>query len=121
MEERRQFVRLDTRLPMTYQVLPSSRSVQVVAKDISGGGVCVFLKDVLPKGTHLQIEITLPDRNRSITFTGEVAWCEEYQIIGKSRQERSVEAGVRFLQIDPRDQHAIMEYVILSLQPNRQA
>ncbi len=121
MEERRQFVRLDTRLPMAYRVLPSSRSVQAVTKDISGSGICLFVSEPLAKGTNLQVDITLPDRERPITFTGEVVWCEECQIIGKTRHERSVEAGLRFLQIDPRDQQAIMNYVILSLRPQRQA
>jgi c-di-GMP-binding flagellar brake protein YcgR len=119
MEERRRFVRLDTRLPVTYRVLPSDETKQSVTKDIGGGGVCVFVRDPLTPGTQLRIEIAVPDQERPIAFTGEVAWCEPYEIIGKTQRERSVEAGVRFAQIDPKDQQAIMRYVILSLQPHR--
>jgi len=119
MEERRRFVRLDTRLPVTYRVLPSAKAKQSVTKDIGGGGVCVFVSELLTPGTHLQVEIAVPDQERPIAFTGEVVWCEQYEIIGKTQRERSVEAGVKFVQIDPNDQHAIMRYVILILQPHR--
>jgi hypothetical protein len=52
-----------------------------------------------------------------VTFTCEVIWCEQYEMIGKSQHTRSVEAGVKFLQINPEDRDAIMHHVILSLQP----
>ena len=121
MEERRRFVRLDTRLPVTYRVLPAPESTQSVTKDIGGSGICVFLSEPLRPGTRLQIDIELPDQERPLLFTGEVVWCEQYEIISKTQRERSVEAGVKFLQIAPQDQDAIMRYVILSLQPHRAA
>lgn len=117
MEERRRFVRLDTRLSVTYQVLPSSQAKQSVTKDIGGGGICVFLSEPLQERTQLRVEIVLPDRPQPITFMGEVVWCEQYDIIGKSQQHRSIMAGVRFLNIKPDDQDAIMQHVILNLQP----
>jgi c-di-GMP-binding flagellar brake protein YcgR len=119
MQERRRFVRLDTRLPVTYQVLPSTTPQQTKTKDIGGGGVCLFLNEPVAVGTTLQAQIKIPDQEHPVSFTGRVVWCEQYEIIGKSRRERSVEAGVEFEQIDPRDQQAIMRYVILSLQPHR--
>jgi len=122
MEERRQFVRLDTRLSVEYRVIPSAAPKQSVTKDIGGGGICMFVEDPLKPGTHVQVSITLPDRQQPISFTGEVIWCEQYEIIGKTQRQRSVEAGVKFIQIDPSDQHAIMQYVILGLrQPPRPA
>jgi hypothetical protein len=69
-------------------------------------------------GTTLRLEVALPDRTAPIVFTGEVIWCEQYEVIGKTQRERSVEAGLRFIQIQPADQQTIMRHVILSFQPH---
>lgn len=117
MEERRKFVRLDTRLPVAYQVMRGPASKGSFSSDIGGGGVCLFLSEPLKSGTMLKVDVTLPDQSKHIIFTGEVIWCEQYEVIGKTQRERSVEAGVKFVQIDPQEQQAIMRHVILSLQP----
>jgi c-di-GMP-binding flagellar brake protein YcgR len=117
MEERRKFVRLDTRLPVSYQITRAPASQMSLSSDIGGGGVCLFLSEPLKTGTVLRIEVTLPDQPKPIAFTGEVVWCEQYEMIGKTQRDRSVEAGVKFVQIQPHEQQAIMRHVILSLQP----
>lgn len=117
MEERREFVRLDTRLPIQYWVVPSAQAIASVTTDLGGGGMCLFVNEPLKPGTRLQVAIRLPELQRSVTFTCEVIWCEQYEMIGKSQRTRSVEAGVKFLQIDAEDREAIMHHVILSLQP----
>ena len=118
MEERRQFVRLDTRLQTDYRILPSSEMRHSVTKDISGDGMCLFVEEPLRLGVRVQVTIALPDSNRQIEFTGEVMWCESSEIIGKAQQHRSVLAGIKFISIAPEDQREIMRYVILSLQPH---
>ena len=117
MEERRRFVRLDTRLPVAYRLLPSAQPEATVTSDIGGGGVCLFLSEPLRPGTRLQVEIKPPDREQPIRFTAEVVWCEEYETISKTRRDRSIEAGVKFIQIEDDDQQAILSHVILSLKP----
>lgn len=116
LEERRQFVRLDTTLPVTYRVLPSHTLQETNTKNVSGGGVCVFLKGRLPVGTPLEVQITLPGRATPATFTAEVIWCEEFEVVGGAKHERAIHAGVRFVFIHPKDREAIMQHVILSLQ-----
>lgn len=113
-EDRRQFVRLDTTLAVSYRVLPSSVVQTAHTKNISGGGLCVFLSERLPLGTPLELQITLPARAQPATFTAEVVWCEEFEVIGETRA-RSIQAGVRFVFIHPNDREAIMQHVILSL------
>ena len=117
MEERRRFVRLDTRLPTEYRVLPTSEAKHSVTTGISGGGVCLFVSEPIAPGTPLQVTIEVPDSSRRLTFSGEVVWCESYAILGKAQQHRSILAGVKFVSIAPEDQREIMRYVILSLQP----
>ena len=117
MEERRHFVRLDTRLDVTYTVLPATQAQQTVTKGIGGGGVCFFSDRELAPGDQLQVAMKLPSREQPVNFTAEVIWCEPYEVIGKTGRQRSVEVGVRFLEIAPQDQEAVMQHVILSLKP----
>jgi c-di-GMP-binding flagellar brake protein YcgR len=65
----------------------------------------------------MRVAVQLPDRPQPIQFTGDVVWCEQYELVGKAQTHRSVLAGVKFLEIAPEDQQEIMRYVILSLQP----
>jgi len=119
MEERRRFVQLDTRLEVTYTLLPSGKAQRTVTKNICGDGVCLFLEQVVPEGTRLQVAMTLPGREEPVHFTAEVTWCESYEMIGKAERKRVVEAGVQFIEISPKDQEAVMQHVILQLQPKR--
>ena len=117
MEERRKFVRLDTRLPVRYRVLPAAHADASALSDLSGGGLCLFVRDPLTPGARLEVEVTLPGRPRPILFTGEVVWCEQYDVVGRTVRSRSIEAGLKFVSIAPEDQQAITRYVSLSLQP----
>ena len=115
MEERRQFVRLDTRLEVSYAALPSGKMEGAATKDISGRGICLFTQQVLAPGTRLQISMKLPDRERPVNFMAEVVWSEAYEMIGKTERRRSAETGIRFVEVSAQDQAAIMHHVILSL------
>ena len=117
MEERRRFVRLDTRLEVEYSVLPSGSPRATVSKDISGGGICLFADRMLPVATKLQIAMRLPGRESPVHFTGEVMWSEQYEVIGRTQRDKAVEVGVRFVEIAPQDREAIMQHVILSMKP----
>ena len=114
MEERRQFVRLDTRLEIQYSLLPSEAPQPAITKDISGRGICLFAENELTPGTRLQVAMKLPGREKPVNFTAEVVWCEAYEMIGKSERQRSVEVGVPFIEVSPEDQEAVMQYVILT-------
>ena len=119
MEERRQFVRLDTRLEIQYSVLPSEAPQAATTKDVGGGGICIFADKDLRPGTRLQVAMKLPGREQPVNFTAEVVWSESYEMIGKTERKRSVEAGVRFIEIAPQDQETVMQHVILThKQPN---
>ncbi len=117
MQEQREFVRLDTRLEAIYTVLPSGTPQKVVSKNISGGGICFFADRTMPPGLRLQIAMQLPGREKPVNFTAEVVWSETYEMIGRTQRQRSVEVGVRIVEIAPEDQQAVMQHVILSMQP----
>lgn len=121
MEERRHFVRLDTRLETRYTLLPSGEARQATTKDIGGGGVCLFADKVIPAGTRLQVAMHLPGRQQPINFIGEVVWSEAYEVIGKEEHKRAVEVGVQFIEISPADREAVMQHVILNVKSPKAA
>lgn len=117
MDERRAFVRLDTRLDVSYTVLPTGAALHSVTKNVSGSGICVFTNTDLPPGTRLQVAMKLPGREQPVNFIGEVVWSDAYEVIGKTQRRRSVEAGIQLVEIAPQDREALMQHVILSLKP----
>ena len=117
MEERRQFVRLDTRLEMSYNVLPAAKAQPTVSKNIGGGGICIFSDQVLEPGTRLNVSMKLPDQPRVIAFIGEVIWSEPYEVIGQTQRQRAVEVGLQFVEIADQDRDAILQHVILTFKP----
>ncbi|MBI4356096.1 MAG: PilZ domain-containing protein [Candidatus Omnitrophica bacterium] len=124
MLERREYVRLDTRLPVEYRVVgpaaapPRSTAKRpAVTKDISGGGVRLILTEPLTPAALLEVSVHLPERPVPLVFTGEVVWVESYAVIGGSGREQRYEAGIKFVQIAPADRQAILQHVILSFVP----
>ncbi|BDG59373.1 flagellar brake protein [Caldinitratiruptor microaerophilus] len=108
--QRRDWVRLDARLPARYARVepveldgpqpPPPRKTRTV--DISGGGVALYLAEPLDPGTLVDVFIDLPD-------TQVVATAEVVRII-RSEPEGYL-AGLRFVDIRERDRTAIMRYI----------
>ena len=116
-QDRRRFVRLDTTCPITYRVLPSTAAQTSTTRNIGGGGICMFLSQRLSLGAPLEVAVQFPNRPKPIYFTGEVVWCEEDGVVDKSQRSRVIQAGVKFVYINPKDQETIMQHVTLNLQP----
>ncbi len=118
-EEQRRFARLFINVPVTYLILPDGSVEQSVTRDVGGGGVCLFVDEPLQKEALLRVEIKLPEQGPSITFVGEVAWCQEYELVGKTtggdvHQDRLIQTGLKFMQIDPEDRKTLLRYCQLS-------
>ena len=115
MEERRRYVRLDTRLKIHYRILqvsPTPTSTETL--DISGGGIRIFLNEPLKVGTLLELEIFLPNDAKPIRCQGKLVWVEEFSIYQGAKEERKeLEGGVEFTHITPEGQDSIIQYVIL--------
>jgi hypothetical protein len=100
---------------------PPAAAQQAVSKDIAGGGRCFFAQEALAAGTPRRLSVKLPERPGSIQAPAEVVWSEPYEIISKEQRHRSVEVGVKFLQIAPQDRETILQYIILERQGPRAA
>ena len=111
MEERRQFVRLQSWMTASYQVVGESRPLESITRNTSGGGVGFFTKSRLASGTLLEVTLVFPDQGRTIRFTGEVCWSGPLLLQGSSpNPPRAFETGVRFRRIAPEDHAFLLQY-----------
>ena len=122
LEERRRYVRLDTRLRINYRVLPQSpRMENSETLDVSGGGIRIFLTEPLKAGTLLELEIFFPEQATPVRCQGRIVWVEEFAIYQGTREERKdMEAGVEFSDITPQDRDHIIKHVILGYAHKRE-
>lgn len=85
--------------------------------DISGGGVRVEGKESLPLDSVLFVKIHLPGRKTPIQAKARVTRVEE---LGSGRKRRRL-ISLRFDQISPQDQEAIVQYVFKRNEENRRS
>jgi len=112
MAERRNFVRLKKRLKVAYRVivdryandsLPPNMSY---TDTISGNGMTMYSSKCIEKGTKLEIEITLDDKEGgNIETAGEVIGCDK----GEGKE---YEIKVKFIDIDEPQRDRLASYVI---------
>ena len=110
MEERRKFVRLQSRLKAKCWVLGTEESLSSLSRNIGGGGISLFTKRRLAPGTVLGIEVYIPDRLAPVRFTGDVIWSGELITSGAQDALNTYETGVRFLDITPEEREFILRY-----------
>lgn len=112
-EERREFLRVDDIVPVTYRKLTKPLDPKdprnAMRKDISGGGVRLITDEELPKGTVLELKFQLPDVHSPtvITVLGEVVWTQKIQEEGKTKYA----SGVAYVNIAESERRKIIQYV----------
>lgn len=102
MKEKRKFIRLRAPIGVRYKRIRKhrrSRESTALTKDISGGGICILVKEELRVGDLLKLELYIPLLEEPVRATGEVAWFSEF------------EAGIRFRDIAPAELHSVLEFV----------
>lgn len=116
-EERRRSVRANARLTTIIKNLSTHKVWRALTKNVSGVGICVVADEFLEVGSQLEVEIKLPDQGAPITFTGEVVWSQMVGGARKSYEALSMEAGIRFVEIPPKDQRLLQQYVMMNPPP----
>ena len=115
MEERRRFVRLSTLVKVEYAVVvESGEEAGSSTKNISLGGICLFLDNPVDKNTILELKIYILQEITPIHARGRVAWVEEFAL-GEVDKRRHIEAGIEFTQISDGDRERISQYIFKSL------
>lgn len=112
--ERRQYVRVVSRLIAFVKVRQTGKVLRGLTRDLSAVGLCVTLEGWLGARTPLEVELQLPDRSQPVRFTAEVVWCRRAE--GK-RLSTPADVGIKFVVIDPKDRAAIMHYAMLNALP----
>jgi len=77
------------------------------SEDISEGGLFVATYDLLPVGTRLRVNFTLPD-GHVVSVSCEVRWVREYNA---RTPERMPGMGVQFLELRDEDRAAVERFV----------
>ncbi len=115
MDERRQYVRLDANLEVSYSALKHAPLHEASMKDLGAGGVSFLTSEPLEVGLKLQIHVGLPHR-QPVVFSGEVVWSDLYKrTILRSSTRRLYETGVRIIAVDPSEREAIRQFVSLTM------
>jgi c-di-GMP-binding flagellar brake protein YcgR len=112
MSKRRQYVRLESSIPVMYWRLSevehaapaSATPTPSLTKNIGGIGVCVYVNEPLPNGARLRVQLRLPGQDQACAFIGEVAWCES--------TPAACRVGLKFVEIEPAQQAAIIRYCL---------
>ena len=111
MGERRRFVRLQSWLTASYQVVGERKPLESIVRNTGAGGIGLFTKSRLAPGAILDVTLVFPDQRRTIRFTGEVRWSGPLLLEGRlPNPPRAFETGIRFLRISPEDQAFLMNY-----------
>jgi c-di-GMP-binding flagellar brake protein YcgR len=120
--ERRRHKRLSVNFTVIYRVnkplevrmMVGDKEVNALMIDLSEGGMCLLTDYNIPTGTVLFIKFTLINLNaygnervKSMEITGEV----RYNLINPEHTHR---LGIRFTEIDKKDQVAIIGFLNIS-------
>ncbi len=106
MQENRAFPRVAANCHVAYRpvnddpVFRSLSSGNGVMQNISGGGVCIGVREPVPVGTMLALDLALAGFPTSVIALGKVAWCRP------SADNTEHEVGVEFWWIGWRDEAA---------------
>ena len=104
--ERRAFIRLDTRLNISYTITGTQQLGKSLSKNISGSGVRFIAEHPLEVGTRLDVNLQL---DVPVKFIGEVVWTK-LSMKATSEGFGGTEVGLRFVEISAKDVALIKQY-----------
>ena len=120
--ERRQFIRVRTRLTTFVTLMSNGKVQRALTRDIGGGGVCLLAETALSLGTEVKLEIQLPDREAPIASRAVVLWSRTVAPAADASEgdQPTLETGMSFLEIDPKERALLTQYARLNAVPEMQ-
>jgi len=106
MQEQRQYIRLSKSLVVGYKIKGQFLSSGGRSKNISAGGICLPIFQMLNLGTILDLEVHLKEFEKPIKVTGEIIWITKREDV-----RLPFEAGIKFIKIDPSERNKIFYYI----------
>ena len=109
MKDRRKFVRFPVRMCAHYSDENNEdREEQCSIVDISreGMGVTVYLKVKLSLGCMLKFMVDVPEKEKSVSFTGTLNWIKSL----KGDADYNYKGGIKLTAIDSEDKWTLLDY-----------
>lgn len=107
-KDKRQFARIDLRVPVSYSIRGrSSRHLGTLSNNISAGGMGLLTEEFLAPQTLLNLEFSV--LRKFFTLYARTKW------IATVPSSDKYHFGLEFLEVQPKDQECISDYVKLQL------
>ncbi len=111
--QRREFFRFDCCIPVNYREInltkekfnSDNKFIETVTRDLSGGGLCMRLKEPVEVGKLLECELFITDK---VVFIGKVVRFTKYDIL---QGIYKYEIGVIFEKIDKLVREKVISYI----------
>ncbi len=117
-QERRRGVRSTTKLIAFVKNPTTGKVKRWLTKDVSGFGLCLLADESLERGTHLEVELKLPDYPSPIVTTAEVIWVMTVEAPRRSFDAPKVELGITFVDLPPKVQALLNQYAVMTAPPS---
>ena len=113
MDQKRIHIRLEdlVEVEFTAKATGVTTIIRTKTRDISGGGVKVYLNQRLIPTSKMQLKITLPDSKKVISAAGEVVSSELIGVVGDIGEEKLFETRFKFANMDQKSKKEVIRYV----------
>lgn len=109
MKDKRKFIRFPVRLNARYSEENKEdwkQQCSIVNISREGMGVTVYLKTKLSLGCMLKFMVDVPEREKTIFFTGTLNWIKTL----KGDPDYNYKGGIKLMTIDSEDKWALLDY-----------
>ena len=109
MKDRRKFIRFPVKIGALYSEESKedwNQQCSIVNISREGLGVTVHLKAKLSLGCLLKFRMDVPEREKSISFTGILNWIKAL----KDDPDYNYKGGIKLIEIDSEDKWALLDY-----------
>lgn len=112
--ERRKSIRINTQIEVLYEIVSNVKPQRwaSITRNISLGGINLALNEKLFPGTILRLQLNIPKRTHPIFTQGEIVWVKKISVsFTKDTQTVSFATGIKFVQLNPKDELALKEFI----------
>lgn len=111
--QRRQYFRQECSAPIQFRVVDTMNPamnkgipfIASITRDLSGGGLCMYLEEKIDKDELVECELTLEEE--IVRFYGKVLRVTRLETEGKFK----FEAGIAFRKIENKEREAVIKYI----------
>jgi len=109
VKDRRKFLRFPVKIGAFYseennEDLKQQCSIVDISRE--GMGVTVYLKAKLSLGCMLKFMVDVPEKEKSVSFTGTLNWIKSL----KGDADYNYKGGIKLITIDSEDKWALLDY-----------